>query len=83
MRDSATINRGFPPIAVIYPSSVPFEIVNYLGPLIGGTTQEIDPLITVTAWLRVMPLKLVYLKHVNTNEIHFQEIVASGNVLQS
>ena len=30
-----------------------------------------------------MPLKLVYLKHVNTNEIHFQEIVASGNVLQS
>ena len=27
--------------------------------------------------------ELAYLKHANTKEIHFQEIVVSGNVLQS
>ena len=40
----------------------------------------------IVQWLAesyALSSELAYLKHGNTKEIHFQEIVVSGNVLQS
>ena len=68
MRDSATINRSFPSIATIYRSFVPFAIVHYLGPLIGGTTQEIDPLFDVTGRVLCTPTQTSALKNMLTRK---------------
>ena len=43
---------------------------------------QLDPLDSSPSDVHCLSPELAYLKHVNTKEIYFQEIVVSGNVLQ-